>query len=184
MDSYTKIHNQYVNLASYTATVTMTVRSNKTENTYVCRQFYKADGRYRMEFTAPDNLAGLVNIVNGTQGYTGFPGTDRTFSIEQLQNTEGNYLFLDQFFANYYQSEETAMSVSGTTDSSQYTVLETEIIGQNAKHHTMSLSIRNDDLLPHRLTVCDMGGREMVTAVFSDVKLNPSIPDALFVAEQ
>ena len=76
------------------------------------------------------------------------------------------------------------MSVSGTTDSSQYTVLETEIIGQNAKHHTMSLSIRNDDLLPHRLTVCDMGGREMVTAVFSDVKLNPSIPDALFVAEQ
>lgn len=182
-DIYTRIHNQYVRLSSYTAEVTLTVRSNKTENVYQCRQFYAADNKYRTELLSPDTVSGLVTIINGDRAYTGLPdGQDYTF--EQLSDQTSDILFIDQFFANYYKSEETAIHVTGQPDETRYTVLQTDVIGQNARSYTMSLAIDNDTLLPHKLSVYDMGGQETVTAEYRNVKLNEALDESLFVIKQ
>lgn len=178
-DVYTKINSRYMNMHSYTADVAMVVRSNKTENTYQCRQMYREGGRYRTEFLSPELVAGLVNIVNGTRVFTGFPDTGQTLTLDSVPGGEDDITYLYHFFENYYKAADTSISVTGGGET-RHTVLTTEIIGRSARQYTMSLAVDNHTLDPVRLSVMDMAGRETVTVQYSNFQLNPKLDDGLF----
>lgn len=63
-----EIKEYILNIDSYQTTATITVKSNKNENTYVVKQKYnKENNVYKQEIIEPENIAGVQFTYNGTE---------------------------------------------------------------------------------------------------------------------
>ena len=65
MDIYKRIHHTYSRMTSYTAEVKLTVKSNKTENTYLLTQDVKVPHMSALTIKEPSHMEGLKTVING-----------------------------------------------------------------------------------------------------------------------
>ncbi len=169
MNCYEKIHAYYNKMERYSATVSLTVLSNKTENQYTMQQKAMGHDRFFSHIKHEKNDISVTTITNGKQTQTVTEGTD--YSVTLPTHGETNVLFLNSFFKTYYASENTYLKVNGTENES-VTVLETEL---NLTHTSVSkaaLFVDNKTLSPLKLVLYDYGEKAIVTAKFSDFIYN------------
>lgn len=176
---YQKIHRKFSRMTAYTATVRITVTGNQTEQTYEMRQSVKEPGMARLELTEPSALAGLVTVINGKQ-LTLWPSAEAA-PFAAAAADEPNSMLLNSFFAEYYASEDTALSVSGGGAEPQTMLLETAVQPSNSRSYKMTLLLDVKKLEPKALAVYDIGGNIRMKAEFLDFCYNPVLADSLFV---
>ena len=183
MDVYEKIHKRYNEMESYSAQVRLTVKSNKTEKTYLLRQYAKEPGKYRTEILEPESMKGLVTVQNGESVKLTKPDTDKVITAPAEE--ELDYTFVNNFFKLYYKSEETAIDVVAGADggASGTTLLETELMPAEAHRKKATMLIDNKSLKPKNITVYDMGGNINMIAEFSDFVYNDNCKDEIFRIE-
>ena len=178
MDIYEKIHSYYSKMESYSANVTFTVVSNKTENTYTAEQKAMGNDKFYIRVTNADSNLSVTTITNGQKTKTVTDGSDYSVTVPSAETT--NMLFVSNFFKTYYASEETYLAVNGAGQGN-VTVLETEVSPKSANCAKASLTVNNKSLAPERLTVYDMGGNAVITCTFSDFQYNDkSISETVF----
>ena len=181
MDIYEKIHKYYSNMESYSATVTFSCFSNKTENQYTAEQKAMGNDKFFCKVTAPGSDLSVTTIVNGSATKTLADGTDYSVTVPYA-DTSG-LLFVNSFFKTYYASEETYLAVNGT-GKGNVTILETQLSPKNTNAAKIALSIDNKTLSPVNLTVYDMGGNVSVSAAFSNFHYNDkSITESDFTTD-
>lgn len=174
-DIYQRIHKKYSQMKSYTAHVRMTVQSNKTEQVYELEQKVKVPDAACITVTSPQSLRGLATVYNGDavtlrqegMGEVTVPGVP-----------DFNYTRADEFFALYYQSEDTAVSVSGGAGGQM--LLETAVMPRQSEEYKVTLLLDSQKLTPQVLTLYDVGGNIRMTAEFLDFCYNPALEDAMF----
>lgn len=181
MDVYEKIHSYYSKMESYSANVTFSVFSNKTENKYTAEQKAMGNDKFYCKVTAPDSGLSVTTISNGTTTKTLADGTD--YSVTVPSSDTMNLLFINSFFKTYYSSEETYLAVNGG-GKGNVTILETEIMPKSAAAAKASLSVSNKTLAPVSLTVYDMAGKVVMSAEFTNFQYNDkSINDSIFTTD-
>ena len=158
MDIYKKIHKKYAYMKSYTAKAEMTVYSNKTENKYSILQYAKEPKMYRTEFLSEDGKTELLSIEK--------EGKIRICT------------FINNFFALFYKSQETAVSVSSQSDRN-FISLETDIFppSKNIKKAVMLVD-ENADV--KSIKIYDAGGNLHIETIFTEFNYNAEINNELF----
>lgn len=175
--AYQNIHEKYSSMKSYCAEVRLTVRGNKTEQVYELTQKIKMPDQALVTINQPASLAGTqVLFSQGQVNLQQEPGTP----LWTMDSVDGmNYLLLHEFFALYYQSEDTVIQTNGGNPS-QDLLLETAIFPKQTNSDKVVLRVDAKKLIPKTLTVYDLGGNVRLMAEFLSFSYNSSLPEEIF----
>ncbi len=176
---YTQLHKKFSRMESYAATVKLTVKSNKTENTYTMTQKVKSPNQAVVTLNEPASLAGVTTVLSGD--FVSVSAGNEITPLQVSARETINHFLLTDFFATYYKSEDTALSVSSTPDGQGTVLLETALIPDTSRQYKMSLLCDASKLEPKTLTIYDVGGNIRMIAEYSDFSYNPSLDESLFV---
>lgn len=176
-DIYSKIYERYSDIKSYTAVIDVTVYSNVKEGKYTFRQYYRAPDNYRLDVLKPENIAGSGCLFYEDGLYMYSNGIGEKF--DGYIPSDKNYMFLTDFFENYYKGEETAAAVAKNLSGEQ-TVLTSAAVSDNEYRFCQKLWIDNKTCLPSRLDTFDINNKPVITVTFTEFELNPKISDDVF----
>ncbi len=175
---YTQLHKKFSRMESYSATVRLTVKSNKTENTYTMTQKVKSPDQAVVTLKEPAALADVTTVFSGD--FVSVSAGDDVEPLKVPTRETINDLLLTEFFSMYYKSEDTALSVSSTPEDPGTILLETVTIPDTSRQYKISLLCDAKKLEPKTLTVYDVGGNVRMVAEFSDFSYNLPLDDSLF----
>ncbi len=173
------IQKQLTEMKSYRCTSDITRISNKGENTFTAVQCYNADGKYRLEITAPESAAGNYTVYDGKKVYQYNSKLNSGSAVEVEANQARNELFLGQFVKNYMQSEEVAIETV-QVDESRCTVLEAVIPGNYKYTATEKLWVDNETLEPVRFVIYDIEGKERYIVDYTEFEYNAEFDENTF----
>ena len=180
MDIYKRIHHTYSRMTSYTAEVKLTVKGNKTENTYLLTHEVKVPNMSAVTIKEPSHMAGLKTVICGDKVLISAKNAEQKL----LTETEpmDDVLLVNEFFSLYYRSEETAIHVSGEDDSKTL-LLETECCPQTSDGYKATMLLDTKTLHPKTITVYDAGGNVRRMAEFLSFTYNPSLSEDIFTID-
>ena len=183
MTELESIQKQLAEMEGYTCTATLTRINHKGEQTYETKQYYKSTGEYRLELTAPENVAGNYTIFDGERICQYNPKLDSSIIKDVPESQHRNELFLGQFIANYMQSEGVSVETAAL-DESRCIVLEAIIPGNDAAVSSEKLWVDRESLLPVRFIIYDADGKERYKMDYSAFEFNPPFDETLFTIEE
>lgn len=174
-----KIQEKLTSMQTYACIADLTYISNKGENTYRTKQYYKMSGEYRIEITAPEKVEGLVTVCDGEKVMQYNPRILGEIVNEVPESKSRNEIFLGVFLKNYLQSEEVTLEVFNA-DNEEYTVLEA-VIPEGGKYlATEKLWVSNETLNPKKLVIYDTEGKERIIVEYGEFKYNVKLEDEIF----
>jgi len=177
--AFERIHRQLLSMESFTAQATVTFISNNSTHTYETIQHGLITGEYRIEVTAPANVAGNTTVFDGTTISQFNPRVDGRISQTTTEAPERLEILLTSFIRNFVNSQEVSVSAAAM-DESIATVLETQIPGNHPYMATERLWVNNDTLLPSQLIIFDANGGERIIVIFNSFEYNVPIEDGMF----
>ena len=180
---YEKIQKQLVEMESYRSNATVEYKSNKGSTVYDTFQQCKAEGKYRIEVTGPDNVAGNVTLSDGKMIYQFNPKISGKVSVGTKENQERSEIFVTSFMKNYLNSQEVSVTV-GSFGQGNCTVLEAIVPGSHPYLATEKLWVDNKTCLPVKLIVYDPEGGERIIVTYKDFEYNVTLEDGIFTLEQ
>ncbi len=157
-DIHGKIHSKFYTMPSYSAQCDAVIKSNKNENTYHFTCDYDSASQTH-EINYPDAAVTLTNgkarIVRGDM-------------INEVPTDDSDMLILlDTFFASYYESENTSMTVGAMyAENNGTTTLECELTKPTKYGKTMKLTVQNRGIVPKELCTYDADGNERIKVIF------------------
>ena len=176
------IQKQLAEMEGYTCTATLTRTNDRGEQTYETKQYCKSTGEYRLELTAPENVAGNYTVFDGERICQYNPRLDSSIIRDIPESQHRNELFLNQFIQNYMQSEGVSVETAAL-DESRCIVLEAIIPGNDAALASEKLWVDRESLLPVRFVIYDAEGEERYSMDYSSFEFDPQFDDALFTIE-
>ena len=177
---YEKIHHYYSKMDSYSALVTLTVKGNKTENSYRLEQYAKGTDKTLSRIVSPEFLKGVETVRNGEIAQVRYSG-EKQRRLEVAASKDIDCSYVSSFLRYFYQSEETAVSVSASEEAGGgTTLLETELPRVSARRSKATMLVDNRTLAPKNITVYDMGGNIVFIAEFDKFRYNDTIKDEIF----
>lgn len=177
------IQKQLAEMEGYTCTATLTRTNDRGEQTYETKQYCKSTGEYRLELTAPENVAGNYTVFDGERICQYNPRLDSSIIRDIPESQHRNELFLNQFIQNYMQSEGVSVETAAL-DESRCIVLEAIIPGNDASLASEKLWVDRESLLPVRFVIYDAEGEERYSMDYSSFEFDPQFDDALFTIEE
>lgn len=177
------IQKQLAEMQGYTCTATLTRTNERGEQTYETKQYCKSTGEYRLELTAPENVAGNYTVFDGERICQYNPRLDSSIIRDIPESQHRNELFLSQFIQNYMQSEGVSVETAAL-DESRCIVLEAIIPGNDAALASEKLWVDRESLLPVRFVIYDAEGEERYSMDYSSFEFDPQFDDALFTIEE
>ena len=183
MTELESIQKQLAEMEGYTCTATLTRTNDRGEQTYETKQYCKSTGEYRLELTAPENVAGNYTVFDGERICQYNPRLDSSIIRDIPESQHRNELFLSQFIQNYMQSEGVSVETAAL-DESRCIVLEAIIPGNDAALASEKLWVDRESLLPVRFVIYDAEGEERYSMDYSSFEFDPQFDDALFTIEE
>ena len=177
------IQKQLAEMEGYTCTATLTRTNDRGEQPYETKQYCKSTGEYRLELTAPENVAGNYTVFDGERICQYNPRLDSSIIRDIPESQHRNELFLNQFIQNYMQSEGVSVETAAL-DESRCIVLEAIIPGNDAALASEKLWVDRESLLPVRFVIYDAEGEERYSMDYSSFEFDPQFDDALFTIEE
>lgn len=183
MSELEAIQKELAEMEGYSCTAELTRTSNKGQNTYGTKQYYKSTGEYRMELTSPESAAGNYTVFDGQRICQYNPKLEKSIVKDVPESQHRNELFLGQFVKNYMQSEGVTVEAAALDDA-KCAVLEAVIPGNDASVSTEKLWVDRETLLPVRFVIYDAQGQERYRMDYSDFVFNPTFEEGLFQIDE
>ena len=100
-----EIVDYILNISSYSATIEVTVKSNKNENKYILKQEYNGENQNSQEVIEPTNIAGIKIIKEGDSLKLENSNLNLTSIFEKYEYISDNCLDLSSFIEDYKNDE-------------------------------------------------------------------------------
>lgn len=178
MDIYEKIHKHYNKMESFSADISLTVYSNKTENRYFVSQKFASPDKYFTRITDNDGTFSVTTVSNGEKTKTRADGSEYSLVIPSGEYL--NLLFINNFFRAYYMHKETSLSVDSSLTEGKKTVFNIALSDNELCIKEISLSVDNKTLLPDTLTAYGTDNKKLFLAEFDGFNFNDKIDDSIF----
>ncbi|MCL2527396.1 MAG: hypothetical protein FWE42_03170 [Defluviitaleaceae bacterium] len=179
ISAFEQIQRMLFEMQSFRAIATVEYRSNKGVNVYETVQHARITGEYRVEVTAPAEVAGSVTANNGQQILQFNSRVNGRVSLAVQETQERSEIFLTNFIHNYRQSEEVSVNVADM-DEGVRTVLEANVPGNHPYLSMSRLWVDNETLLPVKLVIFDADGAERIIVTYHVFEYNVVLDDGLF----
>lgn len=165
--SIEEIEDMILNISSYQAKATITIKSNKNENTYEMKQQYIAPNQYHAEVLKPGNLAGLTFSYDGNQLKVENTRLQLSKIYEQYPYLNENHLFLSRFVKDYQESQE-----SKIIERSEEVIMETKIKNSNQYQMYEKLYMDKRTGKITKLEVQDVTQNTLVYILYNEIEIN------------
>ena len=183
VSAYERIHRQLMSMESFAAQATVTYISNNNTHTYETTQHARISGEYRIEVTAPQNVAGNTTVFDGTTISQFNPRVGGRISQTTTEAPERLEILLTSFIRNFVTSQEVSITAAALNEGLT-TVLEATIPGDHPYMATQSLWVSNDSYLPIQMKIFDQNGTERIIVIFNSFEYNVNIEDSMFQIPQ
>ena len=177
-DAYKEIYSRYSQMKSFYAAATVRVISDKGESEYAVRQFYETRDRFAFFVDAPEAVAGSGYVANNGI-FSLKSGTGDAFDSKVAFPDSKNYMFVSDFFEEYYKSEETSVAADNGISQNKL-VMECYTADRNPNRFRQSLTIDTKTYLPIMLTTYNAENKAVVEVEFHDFKRNADIDAKIF----
>ncbi len=174
-----EIQNMLTDMQGYSCNATLTRTTPSGQKVYETKQYFDADGRYRLELTAPSDVAGNYTVFDGERIAQYNPRIQSSLIHNVPASRQRNELFLGQFIKNYLQSEGVSVQTA-SLDESRCTVLEALIPQAQQDLASEKLWVDTETLLPVRLVIYNTAGEECYRLDYTDFVYNPELDEELF----
>jgi outer membrane lipoprotein-sorting protein len=181
--AYERIHRQLMSMESFVAQATVTYISNNNSHTYETTQHARISGEYRIEVTAPQNVAGNTTVFDGTTISQFNPRVDGRVSQTTVEAPERLEILLTSFVRNFVTSQEVSVTAA-SLEEGLTTVLEAVVPGDHPYMATQSLWVSNETQLPVQMKIFDQSGAERILVIFNSFEYNVNIGDEIFQISQ
>ncbi len=178
-----KIQKALNEMESYQCDAVLKRISNKGENEYQTKQYYKSTGEYKLELLSPENVAGNYTVFDGKTICQFNPKIGGKVMIDVPESQQRNELFLGQFMKNYMQSEDVSIDVANM-DEGKCTVLEAVIPGGNKYLSTEKLWVDNETLKPVQFVIYDVDNNERYVITYDNFEYNVPFDENFFKITQ
>ena len=177
-NDYREIYERYNKMTSYSATAEVTVRNERTENSYVARQLFLAPDKFLNEVITPKEIEGSGFVFRAGE-LALKSGTGQDIEIYDVPLLNVGVLSVNSFFESYYKSEETAVLTSGGAFE-ESTILECFLSSKNKNRFRQRLWVDNKTYLPLKMETYDIENNPVVTVVFREFDRNCKIDEIEF----
>ena len=177
--AYERIHRQLMAMESFAAQATVTFVSNNNTHVYETIQHARVTGEYRIEVTAPENVAGNTTVFDGTTISQFNPRVDGRISQTSTEAPERLEILLTSFVRNFTTSQGVSI-MAASMEEGLTTVLEATVPGEHPYMATQRLWVKNDTQLPVQMIVYDQNGAERIIVIFNSFEYNVNIEDSMF----
>jgi outer membrane lipoprotein-sorting protein len=161
-----QIKDYILNINSFEAEVQVTVKTNKTTNTYKLSQKY-LDGRYKQTLLEPTNIAGLeIEYENGSMKVV---NTKLNLSqiYENYPCVAENYLWLNSFIEDFKNSNETKI-----IEEDNEVILQSVVKNGNKYTAVKRLYIDKKRGKPIKIEVQDVEQNILVYILYNEITIN------------
>ncbi|MCL2375888.1 MAG: hypothetical protein FWC76_00690 [Defluviitaleaceae bacterium] len=177
--AYERIHRQLMAMESFTTQATVTFISNNSTHVYETIQHARVTGEYRIEVTAPENVAGNTTVFDGTTISQFNPRVDGRISQTSTEAPERLEILLTSFVRNFVTSQEVSI-MAAAMEEGLTTILEATIPGDHPYMTSQRLWVKNDTQLPVQMIIYDQNGAERIIVIFNSFEYNVNIEDNMF----
>ena len=164
------------NMESYTTEMNMDIKNDKQTINYVAKQTYMRGGGYKLElnnnrvfiYKTDDNI--YVSDKNNGRAYVQSKDFDEVFKLS----------FIGEYIGLLYTNEEMKYTMENINDI-EYTVVNLFIPGNNKNINNALLYVNNKSMLPERLVIYDIKGKEKINITYSKFLPNVKIESSEFL---
>ena len=179
INTFEQILLKLTEMQDFRAIATVEYHSNKGINVYETVQHARITGEYRVEVTAPENVAGSVTASDGRQIFQFNSRVNGRVSLQVNETPERSEIFLTSFVRNYLQCDEISVSVADMEQGLR-TVLEATVPGGHPYLAISRLWVDNETLLPVKLVVFDQDDAVRIVVTYHVFEFNVALDDGLF----
>ena len=162
-----EVEDYILNIKEYTATIEVTVNSNKNSNKYLIKQNHK-EKNDEQEVLEPDTIKG-VKLIYKDSSLIGYKIEEATINLEKIYNNypyiESNILWLNSFIEEYRNSEQ-----RNITEKNEEIVM--QIKRKNDKKiATEELILDKKTLKPTKLSIMDNSKNVIVYILYNEIEI-------------
>ena len=156
------------NCNNYTADITVTVNSNKTQNIYDMYQEVR-DNYTMQEITDGENIKGVKIELDGENLKISNPNLKLEKIYEGYKNVLNNSMFLNSFEEDYKNEENEVKSY----DKNDEIVFEVKLSSnQNTYIKNKKLYVNIETLMPTKMEINDNAQNETICIIYNNVEFN------------
>ena len=159
-----EVEDYILNIKEYTATIEVTVNSNKNSNKYLIKQTHK-EKNDEQEVLEPDTIKG----VKLTYKDSSLIIENSNLNLEKIYNNypyiESNILWLNSFIEEYRNSEQ-----RNITEKNEEIVMQIEI-KNDKKIATEELILDKKTLKPTKLSIMDNSKNVIVYILYNEIEI-------------
>lgn len=154
-------------LKHYSTDVIYEVFDKEEVREYRFRQWVEMPDRFKIQVVSPENLAGKVITRAGGEVLIEHPGVSDSFICRFSDIEQGKPLFIGDFLADYWLSEEVEKRVE-VDKGVEYFVFSCPVLDNAMAGYTRQLWVHGAELKPARLMLCDEQGFEVSRVIFEN----------------
>lgn len=155
---------QILNIESYKAKITVSIKSNKNENKYVIQQEVKKNQYEKAKIESPEEMKGIELLFENNVLTIKNSKIGASKIYENYQNVGNNMLFLTDFISEYKEK-------NGKTEKNEN---ETKLIIEMSDRYSSkkTLAIDNKTMKPREMQIQDNTQNMRVYILYNEIEFN------------
>lgn len=167
---------------SYSSEAKMAVKNNKSIFYYNLKQYYKQQGKFRIEFYDDYGELKQTMIYNNGQCGIYHAQIDKPFKTQNFTDTKEHNSFISAFLENYKNDSEAKWTKEKIGDK-EYFVFQCKISNENPYFNKAVLFVEMKNALPKFLYILGEDGSKTLEVEYKDFQYNVTLDDSLFDME-
>jgi len=161
-------------LKSYSCDMKVTIKNDKQNIEYPCRQYYLYGSGYRLEISS-----GRIMLYKENDVYVFDKQNNKAYVKPNKQNDAYELSFIGQYIGMLYTNQNINYSIR-KINGVEYAAIKIGIPNQNrnAKYAIMYVNIKNS--VPYKVIICDEENKEKMEIEYSNFIPNDNIDSTLF----
>jgi len=167
---------------SYSCEAKMAVKNNKSIFYYNLKQYYKQQGKFRIEFYDDYGKMKQTMIYNNGQCGIYHAQIDKPFKTQNFADTKEHNSFISAFL-EYYRNDSEAKWTKEEIEEEEYYVFQCKIDKENRYFSRALLFVNVKNAQPKLLYIFDKDGFKTMEVEYNNFQYNASLDDSLFDME-
>lgn len=161
-------------LKSYSCNMKITIRNDKQNIEYACRQYYLYGKGYRLEINKERNMIYKENKV-----YVFDKANNKSYVKDDKPDDTYKFGFIGQYVGMLYTNKNINYSIR-KINGIDYALIKINIPNQNRDAKYAVMYVNEKTYVPYKVIICDEGNKETMDIEYSNFISNDNVESSLF----
>lgn len=166
--SVKEVEEYILNINSYTATLDMTVNSNKNQNKYIIKQEYSKNNIEKQTIIKPENIEGTEIIYKDGNLELKNSNLNLSKMYSNYQYLSDNILWLNSFIESYNNNREN----TNIYEENDFIVMQISNKTKNSNICIQKLYLEKGTGIPKKMILQDNNKKDVIYILYTEIDIN------------